>query len=318
MISKPPSLGYKKLFEPQQLEHEDDHRPSEPVPQHENVKEESIQQSPPEPIKREPIDFESANTDNFHKLLEVDVKEEDGVDDDNKSDEDYAPEFDDAKPVKRGRGRPSKNLNGPVRLYSCKACNGVFQSNKLLLEHKSQTESCRSWYKSPDLECSFCGATFKAANKGKYDVHMQGHLDSDKPTGIPVDQKTKCIKCKIPIENFEALKEHVRTFHSIKLSVCKMCHILVDHIYLRRHVRIHHFKERSHTCKDCGEVIVKWTRHKACPFKRPVCEECGQTFHCNSYLQQHIIAVHKNLRSKLIFEICSQFRSTREGHANFL
>ena len=119
----------------------------------------------------------------------------------------------------------------------------------------------------------------------------------------------KCAKCPRIFGCNSILQKHIRKVHeqeSMKeLLTCDQCGISLLSSSLEYHIKAKHtsYSDREYKCQfpDCKKAFVysnQLRQHEALHDlngKKFMCDHCGKSFHRDSYLMEHLRAMHKTL-----------------------
>ena len=156
------------------------------------------------------------------------------------------------------------------------------------------------------------------------------------------DPSLKCDRCKKTFCLYKSLQRHKRIdacvekgegykIPSAQPALCPECGTCFgDRSTMRKHIKMVHYKTKSHQCDQCEKAFVDRTnlkRHIETVHIKDlhICEFCTRTFTCSSYLREHVKREHsgtsvqcenckknfiqqKNLDLHLVNGICEEER----------
>lgn len=151
-------------------------------------------------------------------------------------------------------------------LFACAECGRRFQTTKLLESH---TQNCHQ-ISSDRLKCDLCEATF---------THRYGLILHKSILHNMGKSNLTCAECGRQFQTENLLERHIQALHRAgpqeKIWQCTKCSIFYRwKMTLQNHMRVVH-----------GEKSGKFR-----------CEECHQEFYNRAGLQEHIGAIHQNVR----------------------
>lgn len=194
----------------------------------------------------------------------------------------------------------------------CDLCDETFPTHRYLKRHQ------RTHIKTP-FSCNICNQKFRQ------ETWLKKHL-VDKHKIEPANHPNRCKFCNITFPNHKLLRRHLQT-HSLDLDYkCDKCTATYKHeSSLKKHIEYNHGKDRPKIkCDICNQTFFRIKEH--IKVKHPNSEQlkltcpepdCNETFVYKSFLDKHILKVHRALpanRINKLCPLCGKLLYTKEGY----